>query len=113
MANDHRNITLTHVNGRQSISMLLSRIIVLDLIAVVCIALLFTGLCQFSPNLTFSNRVLSYNTTFFIILGILKIISTVYIILMWLNDYYEIWPGKIIHRWGLIWKKEQQYSLEY
>jgi membrane protein YdbS with pleckstrin-like domain len=46
---------------------------------------------------------------FFLILGFVKIIITLFVVLYWLNAYYEIWPNSIIYKRGIIWKKEEKF----
>lgn len=109
----HGNITVTHINVRQSITLLLTKIMVTDFIAAMTIMTLFSALCHFAPNVSYTQRILSYNTSFFVFLGLMKILFTLYIILLWLNDYYEVMPEKVIHKSGVIWRTEQEYELEY
>lgn len=112
-ADPHGNIIITHINVRQSISILLAKIVVLDLIAAACISVFFTVLCQFKPNYSFFDKLLTYNTFFFVFLGASKIYYTVYVTLLWLNEYYEVMPSEILHKRGLFWRKEQLYALKY
>lgn len=110
---EHGNIHVTHINIRESITFLLARVFVLDILVAIVILVFFTTLCQFLPTESISQRILSYHSLFFILLGILKISLTIYIILEWLNEYYEVTPVKIIHKKGVLWRKEQHYALEY
>ena len=111
--NEHGHIYMSHVNVRQSISILLAKVIVLDIIAATCIIIFFTALCEFTPFSSYTDRLVSYNTVFFILLGFLKFYFTSYVILLWLNEYYEIMPDMVVHKKGLLWRKEQHYALKY
>lgn len=106
------NITVTHINIRESISILVLKIIMLDFITALLTILFFT-VVSFNPTASINEKILSYNVLFFILLGFLKISLTVYIILLWLNEYYEITPTAIIHKKGVIFRVTQRYELEY
>ena len=106
------NITVTHVNIRESISILLLKIITLDFMAAIFTILFFT-VVSFNPSTSVNEKILSYNVLFFVILGALKIGFTVYVILLWLKEYYEITPHAVIHKKGLIYRDSQRYELEY
>jgi hypothetical protein len=108
----HTNITVTHMNIRESISILLFKVITLDLMAAVFTVLFFT-LVSFSPTSSITEKVLSFNVLFFVVLGLLKISFTVYVVLLWMNEYYEITPTAIIHKKGLVYRDIQHYELEY
>jgi len=42
---------------------------------------------------------------------VIKMLFSVYIVLQWINEYYEITPTVIYHRSGVIFKKEEKYIL--
>jgi membrane protein YdbS with pleckstrin-like domain len=107
-----KNITVTHINIRESISILLLKIITLDFMAAIFTILFFT-VVSFSPSVSINEKILSYNVLFFVILGVLKICFTVYVILLWLNEYYEITPHAVIHKKGIIYRDTQRYELEF
>ncbi|MBI3888120.1 PH domain-containing protein [Candidatus Microgenomates bacterium] len=45
------------------------------------------------------------------VVGICKIFLSIYIVLLWLNEYYEITPENIIHKRGIIFRKSEMYRL--
>lgn len=108
---NHKHIKVSHVNVRVSLVFLLLKLVLLDVIAGVLV-LLFFGVLSFSfiPEdlrlLVFSN-----NVWFFVLLVIAKIVLTVFVVLQWINEYYEITPIKIFYRRGIIWRKEDIYDL--
>jgi membrane protein YdbS with pleckstrin-like domain len=51
--------------------------------------------------------------SFFALAGLVKISITCYIVLLWLNEYYEITPEYIYYRKGLIFKKREQYRIDH
>jgi hypothetical protein len=44
--------------------------------------------------------------------GILKITITVFVVLQWLNEYYEITSEYIYHKKGLIFRTTQEYRID-
>lgn len=49
--------------------------------------------------------------TAFIALGSIKIFLGCYVVLKWLNEYYEITPEYIAHKNGIFFKKQENYRL--
>lgn len=103
----HKKILIHHVNVRQSISILLFKLIILDIIAAV-IAIFYFSSVTFAPNTSIIAGIISFNALYFILLGVIKIFFTVYIILSWLNEYYEISPHRIVHRKGFFKRDEEE-----
>ncbi len=56
------------------------------------------------------------NTTVFLasftVIGVIKILLTLYIVLQWLFEYYEITPENILHKHGIIFRKTELYDLD-
>lgn len=111
MTEEHK-ITLTYLNIRQSIAILLAKLVLTDILfASVVIVLYFTlvrgeallGVSFINPPLFLIS---------FAVIGIIKIIITTYVVLKWLNEYYEITPEVVIHKSGLIFRKTEQYDLD-
>jgi len=105
-----KSFPISHVNVRSSIVFLVSKLLALDLIATL-IALVFFGVISVDviPSAT-KIMLVSNNVWYFVVLAIVKIILTFYLILQWLNEYYEITPNEIIYRRGIIWRKEDVYD---
>ncbi len=105
-------ITLTHLNIRQSISILLVKLVLVDLIMAFVLISFYFVLVK-GGDLT---RFASESTVIFLfafgILGIIKVVLGIYIILQWLNEYYEITPDTVVHKSGIIFRKTQTYRLE-
>lgn len=104
-----QKIIVTHITIRQSISVLLLRLFILESLAAVGI-IAFQSLLN-SGNLAWQVNFTVFNIPLFILLVLTKTIVMVYIIISWLEEYYEINPKELIHKKGLIWKKEEKYSL--
>ena len=106
-------ITLTYLNIRQSISILIARLILIDVV--------LAGLVIGAYFLIVQSRIFADNPgwdavvflSFFGFAGLVKIIITCYVVLLWLNEYYEITPEYIYHRKGLIFKKREQYRIDH
>jgi|SRR3989344_3948317 len=106
-------IHLTYVNIRQSIIILLAKIIVLDFLASFIVVISYFALIV-------SSNIVSFNATnsplflgIFVVLGIIKTAINTYVILSWLSEYYEITPEYIVHKHGIIFKKAEQYRLDH
>lgn len=104
-----QKITVTHLNIRQSIFILLFKMIFIDLFAAFLTIIFFSSLSSplFPPEI--KTFILSTNAIYFFILVIFKIALTTYVVLAWLNEYYEIRSKEIVHKRGIIWKKEEHY----
>lgn len=102
-------ILVTHINIRQSIFFLILRLIVLDIIAVFFILVFFSSLSVPFVSDALKLKVIGYNMPFFLVLGLIKFFVTLFVVLQWLSTYYEIWPNSIIHKKGIVWKKEEKF----
>lgn len=111
MTEQHK-ITLTHLNIRQSIAILLTKLIILDLLLTFIVIIMYFLLIQGGAliRLPFDNSLVFLVA--FLLIGIVKIMLSVYIVLQWLNEYYEITPDSVIHKKGIIFRKLEQYRLD-
>lgn len=106
-------IYVTNISIHQSIFFLLLKLLAIEIIAAI-------GIIAF-PWFIFSTDILAstagffqpFTIPFFIILVILKIFIMGYVIIQWLEEYYEISPREVIHRKGLFFKKEQRFTLKH
>ncbi|MBI4080627.1 MAG: PH domain-containing protein [Candidatus Levybacteria bacterium] len=109
MAN--HELTLTHLNIRQSIAILLTKLVLVDLIFAFIVVGFYYVLVLGEGFLIVD----SGNTTIFLtsfgISGAIKILLSIFIVLQWLNEYYEITPENIIHKKGIIFRKTEEYRL--
>lgn len=107
---ESEKIAVTHVNVRKSIIFLLSKLVAVDILATFLVLIFFSPI--FFPLPTeIKTKIISYNAVYFLILVFLKIVFTIYIVLAWLNEYYEVNPSRIFYRRGIIWRKEDLYDL--
>lgn len=105
-----KKIVVTHINARQSISILILKLVTIDLIAATIIGLFYLSLLSgflidFRVGLTWANIILY---AFFVIF---EITLTIYVVLDWLSEYYEITPEHITHRYGILQPKEKKHKI--
>lgn len=58
-------------------------------------------------------QILSYNVIYVILLAFFKIGLNIYVILLWLNDYYELTTEVVNHRHGIFWQKEDSFKVTH
>lgn len=113
IATDGQSITVTHVTIRQSISVLLLRLIVLELLISLGVIAFHTVILSTGIREVLGENITFFNIPIFITLVFLKILAMVFITFQWINEYYEINPHEIIHKRGLIFKKTERYKLKH
>jgi len=102
-------IYVTHINIRQSIFFLLLKLIFLDVTAAFIAILYFSSVTnKFVPEVI-NSAILSYNLPFFLILVFLKIALTIYIVMRWITEYYEIWPHVLMYWSGIVWRNQEKH----
>lgn len=109
---NQKNITLTYINIRQSISILIFKLVFIDLffagLVIGAYYIVSTGIGIFEVASLDPNSFL----IIFITLGMIKLLLGTYAILLWLNEYYEITPEFVSHRKGIIHRTQEKYKLE-
>lgn len=106
-----RKIEVPHVTVRESISILLIKLLLLEIIAAVLLIVLRPFLFSQQLSLTIPYFDL-FSLRFFILAVVIKMVLTIYIILSWLNEYYEITPKLVLHREGIIFVKKEHLALD-
>ena len=106
-------ICVTHINIRQSIFFVMLKLFVLDMMATILAALYFYLALNNNLPEIFNHAMQSYNLLFFLPLFLLKLSLTIYVILAWVNEYYEIWPDFLWHKKGFIVKYEEKHPLAH
>lgn len=102
-------IEISHINIRQSISILIMKLVLIDLIAGIGVVLFHGLLLATEENTQFKFSIDPLGLTIFLLVVLSKIALSIYIVDQWVDDYYEIRPDKITHRSGLIFKHEVSY----
>lgn len=100
-------IEMDYVTVRQSISILLLRLIVLEVLAAVGIIVAYLVVINILNDINF----MLFEIPIFLLLVLLKIGLTVFIVLQWIDEYYKISTEEIIHKRGLIFKQEETNKL--
>lgn len=103
-------LDVTHLNVRESIVFLIVRLLTLDIVAT-SVALIFFSPFLFPLPMEIKLQIAGYNIWYFLLLFLVKVILTLFVVLQWLNHYYEITSSKIFYRRGIIWRKEDVYDL--
>lgn len=106
----NEGIAVSHINIRQSISILLLKLIALDAIASAAFIVFRTTLLSTQISDTFP-YIDFYASRFFLLGVVFKILITIFIVLKWINEYYEIYPNLVRHKSGIIWIKKEQFTL--
>lgn len=104
-------IMVTHLTVRQSITILILKLILIDIITAIVFLISHSILfnTQISSDLNINQTV--YNTAIFLFLIFAKIFLTIYLVFEWLNEYYEIKPNAIIYKRGIIFRKVKKHDL--
>lgn len=111
--NGASEIVVTHITIRQSISLLLFKIILIEIFSGVLVVLIYVLFIS-SSAFTSQNFGLSLGyLAFFVGLGCFKIGLMIFVTVQWIEEYYEITPKEIIHKTGFLFKKEERYSIEH
>ena len=106
-------INVTHVTIRESISFLLFRLIVLEVIAASLVIVLRAAYLS-QPVQGGSQTIATFlDTPAFLIIVFIKILIMVFVIVEWLNEYYEITPTEVIHKKGLVFRREERNKIEH
>lgn len=109
VSDKNRKISVTHINIRQSIFIMVFKLILLDLIAALVAILYFTSVTNKILPEIINATILSYNLPFFLVLVILKVVLTIYVVMRWITEYYEIWPHALMYWSGIIWRNQEKH----
>lgn len=103
---DH--IDVAHINIRQSISILIMKIVFLDIFSAVVVGAMYLTLnfTEISMYIGLDTAVTTFS--FFLIVAVIKISLSMYVVLDWINEYYEVTPSELIYRRGVIYVKEEK-----
>lgn len=107
---EKESILVSHINIRQSISILIIKLILVDLLAAFLVGILFITInfTELALGLGLNSTLLTF--TFFLSMAVLKLLLSGYIILDWLNAYYELTPQSLIQRHGIVFIKEERVN---
>ncbi len=108
-----KRITLTYLNLRQSISVLIAKLIATDIIMAFVVIFFYYLLVNGRDIFAWLPSNAPLFLVVFTIAGLIKIWLNIFTVLLWLNEYYEITPEYVVHRKGVFFKKQFRYRLEY
>lgn len=101
---------VTHVNIRQSISIVIAKMALIEFIFAIFILFSHYIFIKILGD-QISDALINNQPYILGLLLFIKAILTFFVLLSWLNEYYEISADKISHISGVIFKKEQRFSL--
>lgn len=104
-------IVVTHLTIRQSIFFLHLRLVTIEILAALGLVIFLT--IFFSPQVSqrLGENILVLNIPIFITMLTIKSFLTIFVIVSWLNQYYEIEPREVVLKKGLIFKQEERFML--
>lgn len=102
---DEKGIYVSHLTVRQSITILILKLILIDIITAALFLVFHSILFGTNAGESLNLNQNFYNSMVFVILVLCKITLTVYLTLEWLNEYYEIRLNEITHKRGIIFRK--------
>lgn len=107
-------IYVSHVTVRQSIFLLLLKLVTLEAMATgaVVFAYLFMSSTE-TISETFGANYGLYSILLFLIFIAGKMFVVIFVIIWWLYDYYEITPKEIRHKRGLFFVREERHTLAH
>lgn len=114
MASQEKNkkICVDHVNVRISISFLVVKLLVADIITTLLLVLLYSALYSTGLQQLLPITDPAFGLVSLIVLSIIESVLTTYVVMEWVNEYYEISPHGIDHKRGVIFKKVDHYGIQ-
>jgi membrane protein YdbS with pleckstrin-like domain len=109
----NKRIYVTHINIRQSIFFLLLKLIFLDVMSAILAILYFTLFSSEAVSKTLDGIMQLSNISFILALVLVKIVLAIYVVILWINEYYEIYPTCIYHKSGVVFKHEEKHPLAH
>lgn len=107
-----KTLAVSHVNIRLSISFLLLKLVFIEILAAAGVVIFFSiALSDFLTAVGF--ELPFFSIPLYITLVVAKILLTGFVILQWLNEYYEISPEMVIHRKGILFRHEEKYPIKH
>lgn len=110
MEPDQNMMSVSHLNIRPSISLLMLQLVFLDVLAASVLVAAYLLLVNFSSGV---DIILKSALSLFVMLAVFTvlIITTVYSVLQWINDYYELSHEYLVHKKGVIFRKIERFSM--
>lgn len=104
--------TVSHVTIRQSIVFLISKLILIDIFSAAVLLMFFLPIATPLP-VDVKIAIISNRFAYFAAVVTAKTILSIYIVLLWLNNYYELTSEIVTHRYGIFWQKEESFKVTH
>jgi len=108
-----KEIIVTHITVRQSITLLLFKLIIIELLAAGALILFHTTLFTTDIESQLPSGISLFNIPVFLTLVVIKTFITFFVIFQWLEESYEITPKEIIHNRGFFFKHVERHSFNH
>lgn len=110
-----KEISVTHITIRQSISILLLKLILIEFLAALGVILFHSFFTQQALiDISSINATVNlFNVPLFLTIVAAKIFLMIFVVMQWVEEQYEITTKELIHRTGFIFRKEESYNLEH
>lgn len=103
-------LKVTHINVRPSISILVLQLISLNILSAAVVIGLYIGILSYQPLVDIFLQVYT-GLAIIISVFLVQISLTIYAVVVWMNEYYEIFPEHLIHRRGIMFRKESKFPI--
>jgi membrane protein YdbS with pleckstrin-like domain len=110
---EKHQIVVSHLTIRQSIFFLVLKLLFLEAVAAAAMISFYIFIVSSGIKAIPYTNINLFNIPFFLALVTLKTGFTIFTIVQWLEEYYEITPKEIIHRNGLLVKREEKYTIDH
>lgn len=108
-----KDIIVTHITVRQSITLLLFKLIIIEFLAAGALILFHTTLFTTDIESQLPSGISLFNIPVFLTLVVIKTFITFFVIFQWLEESYEITPKEIIHNRGFFFKHVERHSFNH
>jgi membrane protein YdbS with pleckstrin-like domain len=109
---DESTIVVDHLTIRQSIFFLVLRLFAIEALAACFVVAFHFLLGEASSRMEVDTSVI-FNLPVYLGLVVVKMFLTIFIVVQWVNEYYEIYPTEVIYKKGFIVKQEERYLVEH
>lgn len=110
---DENELQELPITLRQSVVYLAIRVVVLQFLFAAMYLFVFAIAPLVSPTPEVKGMVYTFIGIGLIPALIYQVFETVQILLSWFTDYYTIKPTEVVHKYGIIHRKEEVYALKH
>lgn len=106
-----KGLNVTHLNVRQSIAVVIARLMLIEIIFAFLIFFIYIPLSQLDHTSNWFTQFFTASSLVFILILTVKMVLSFYVIFRWLNEYYEIAEDAVYHKRGFIFKQVEKCAL--